>query len=300
MAGAARWAVAAGTAAGFTVAEMEAVFEAAMKDADGQVLEGPVAGALMQVVAVGASWSGTTKELLAMLTVAHEARIPHTDSPTKKLPKSWPATPQSLRSVLRRLSKTLTRAGFLFAWPTTGGRGGRVLTITRAAVEGSGATVTTEGPPGATGLGTDDKTDWDAILAADFDAPATDRREDADDGLAPVVEASSLPAQAGTIRERSGTMLPPEAAHRSVEKTRGRNDGNDGNDGFLLKNRGNREGVGGGSGRAGGYIFRDQYREWARHRSHRSHRSRMGNTRWNDAGGRGRRIVPASFRFISS
>jgi hypothetical protein len=245
MAGAARWAVAASTAAGFTVAEMEGVFEAAIKDADGQVLEGPVAGALMQVVAVGASWSGTTKELLATLTVAYEARIPHTDSPTKRMPKGWPATPQGLRSVLRRLSKTLTRAGFVFDWPTTGGRGGRVLTVTRGAIEGSGATERTDVPAGPIGIGLDDGTDWDTVLAADFEAPTSDRREDARDGVAPVVEASSSTANAGTMPERSGTMPSSKASHRSVDKTRGRNDGNDGNDVLPLLEKEEMEKVGG-------------------------------------------------------
>ena len=244
MAGAARWAVAASTAAGFTVAEMEAVFEAAMKDADGQVLEGPVAGALMEVVAVGASWSGTTKDLLAALTVAYEARVPYTESATKKLPKGWPATPQALRSVLRRLSKTLTRAGFVFAWPTTGGRGGRVLTITRGAVEGSDATETADGPAGPMGMGLDDPADWDAVLAADFaEANSARRDEQPGDPSPPATTEVSL-APPRTMAERSGTMPHPGTSHRSLDETRGGNDGNDGNDVFPLLEEEKKEKVG--------------------------------------------------------
>jgi hypothetical protein len=131
MAGAARWALAAGPAGGFNSEEIETAFAGAIEEADQQVLDHPIVVALQHVVTTDSPWEGTTKDLLAALTAAHEAKVPETGTPTKKVPKDWPETAQALRSALRMLAKTLTRSGFTFVWPTGAGRGGRVLTIMR-------------------------------------------------------------------------------------------------------------------------------------------------------------------------
>jgi hypothetical protein len=133
MAGAARWALAGAPAAGFTRDEIEAAFTSAIMEADEQVGDRPVVRALCSVVAPGATWTGTTEELLDALAAAHEARIPETGGATKKLPKDWPQKARGLASELRKAAKTLTRSGFTFDWPKKGGRAGRILTVTRQA-----------------------------------------------------------------------------------------------------------------------------------------------------------------------
>lgn len=195
MAGAARWALASAPAGGFTHEEIAAAFAGAIDDADEQVLDHPIVVALQDVVTTDTAWSGTTADLLAALTLSHETRVPDTGAPTKRLPKKWPESPRGLASALRKLAKTLTRSGFTFEWPTGGGRGGRVLSITRAATaapkpERRSATATNVG------------------MSVDED------------------DTGDLAARLGTV----GTMPPMAPRHRSSDEITLGNDRTGGND----------------------------------------------------------------------